>query len=112
MGYVQESAEDRGSRIEDRGSRSNPQSSILDPQALASLFPEAESLDPLAAFLQHYQAKTRLNRQILDHLLHQTFQGEAGQAEPESDLLLDPNPDPEKIQAVLGRYPFRDVQAA
>src|SRR6185312_72786 len=43
-------------------------------------------------------------------LLHQTFAGEAGEAEPESDLLLDTNPDPETIRAVLGRYPFRDVQ--
>ena len=39
-------------------------------------------------------------------------QGEDGQAEPESDLILDPNPDPETIRAVLGRYPFRDVQGA
>ena len=51
-------------------------------------------------------------RRILDHLLHQTFAGEAGEAEPESDLILDPNPDPETIRAVLGRYPFRDVQGA
>ncbi len=72
---------------------------------------EAETRDPLDAFVQHYRAKTRLNRKILDHLLHQTFQG-AAQAEPESDLLLDPNPDAEKIQAVLGRYPFRDVPGA
>jgi glutamate-ammonia-ligase adenylyltransferase len=68
--------------------------------------------DPLEAFLQHYRGKTRANRQILDHLLHQTFEGEAGQAEPESDLILDPNPEAEKIQAVLGRYPFRDTQGA
>ena len=77
-----------------------------------SLFPEETNQDPLDCFIQHYRAKTKLNRQILDHLLHQTFQGEAGQAEPESDLLLEPNPDAEKIQAVLGRYPFRDPQAA
>jgi glutamate-ammonia-ligase adenylyltransferase len=68
--------------------------------------------DPLAAFLHDYRAKTDLNRKILDHLLHQTFQGEDGQAEPESDLILDPYPDPERIRAVLGRYPFRDVQGA
>ncbi len=68
----------------------------------ASLFQETPA-DPLEAFLRHYQAKTRLNRKCLDHLLHQTFQGEPGRAEPEADLILDPNPDPEKIQAVLGR---------
>ena len=34
---------------------------------------------------------------LLDHLLHQTFEGESG--EPESDLILDPNPDPATLQA-------------
>jgi glutamate-ammonia-ligase adenylyltransferase len=66
----------------------------------------------LEAFVQDYREKTQLNRKILDHLLHQTFQGEGGQPEPEADLILDPNPDPDKIHAVLGRYPFRDVAGA
>ena len=66
----------------------------------------------LPQFLADYREKTDLNRKILDHLLHQTFQGETGEAEPESDLILDPNSDPETIQTVLGRYPFRDVQGA
>ncbi len=68
--------------------------------------------DPLAAFLRDYQDKTEPTRRILDHLLHQTFAGEAEESEPESDLLLDTNPDPETIRSVLGRYPFRDVQEA
>jgi glutamate-ammonia-ligase adenylyltransferase len=68
--------------------------------------------DPCAAFLRDYQEKTEPTRRILDHLLHQTFAGEAGEAEPESDLLLDTNPEPDTIRAVLGRYPFRDVQGA
>ncbi|HEV2949290.1 MAG TPA: bifunctional [glutamate--ammonia ligase]-adenylyl-L-tyrosine phosphorylase/[glutamate--ammonia-ligase] adenylyltransferase [Gemmataceae bacterium] len=79
------------------------------------LKPDAQSLEqaePLAAFLQDYREKTRLNRKILDHLLHQTFQEEDSQAEPESDLILEPAPDPETIRAVLGRYPFRDLQGA
>jgi glutamate-ammonia-ligase adenylyltransferase len=67
---------------------------------------------PLAAFLADYREKTTLNRKILDHLLHQTFQGEDSQAEPESDLILDQHPDPETIRKVLGRYPFRDVMGA
>jgi len=67
---------------------------------------------PLHAFLHDYRAITSLNRRILDHLFHQTFQGTDSKAEPESDLLLDPNPEPERIQAVLGRYPFRDVAGA
>jgi glutamate-ammonia-ligase adenylyltransferase len=68
------------------------------------------SLHPLAAFLNDYREKTGLNRRILDHLLHQTFQGEDGQAVPESDLILDQHPEPETIAAVLGRYPFRDLR--
>jgi glutamate-ammonia-ligase adenylyltransferase len=68
--------------------------------------------DPLAAFLHDYREKTGLNRKILNHLVHQTFEGEAGQAEPESDLILDPLPDPEMVRTVLGRYGFRDVQGA
>ena len=68
--------------------------------------------EPRAAFLADYHDKTEPTRRILDHLLHQTFAGEAGGAEPESDLILDTNPDPETIRSVLGRYPFRDVQGA
>jgi [glutamine synthetase] adenylyltransferase / [glutamine synthetase]-adenylyl-L-tyrosine phosphorylase len=67
---------------------------------------------PSKAFLADYREKTEPTHRILEHLLHQTFAGEGGQAEPESDLILDPNPDPETIRGVLGRYPFRDVQAA
>jgi glutamate-ammonia-ligase adenylyltransferase len=67
---------------------------------------------PLTAFLDDYREKTTLNRKILDHLLHQTFQGEDGRAEPESDLILDPHPGPETIRSVLGRYPFRDGMGA
>lgn len=74
--------------------------------------PVNPSSPPLAVFLKDYHEKTDLNRKILDHLLHQTFQGETGQAEPESDLILAPDSDPETIRAVLGRYPFRDPQAA
>src|SRR5262249_32926925 len=66
----------------------------------------------LSQFLNEYRAKTDLDRKILDHLLHQTFEGEDGQAEPESDLILDTNPDPETVRAVLGRYPFRDIPGA
>src|SRR5205807_10583645 len=71
-------------------------------------------IDPLDHFLHDYQAKTRLNRTILDHLLHQTFEDDAddGQAAPETDLILDPQPDDATLQAVLGKYPFRDVRGA
>ncbi|HEV3444447.1 MAG TPA: bifunctional [glutamate--ammonia ligase]-adenylyl-L-tyrosine phosphorylase/[glutamate--ammonia-ligase] adenylyltransferase [Gemmataceae bacterium] len=68
--------------------------------------------DPLTGFVNDYREKTGLDRKILNHLLHDTFLGEDGQAEPESDLILDTNPDPETIRAVLGRYPFKDIPGA
>ncbi|MBI3411229.1 MAG: bifunctional [glutamate--ammonia ligase]-adenylyl-L-tyrosine phosphorylase/[glutamate--ammonia-ligase] adenylyltransferase [Planctomycetes bacterium] len=77
-----------------------------------TLFPAVTPSDPLEAFLQDYREKTSLNHTILEHLLHQTFQDAGSEAEPEADLILDPNPDPERIQAVLGKYPFKDPQAA
>ena len=72
---------------------------------------DAPQKTALAAFEADYQAKTAVNRRILDHLLHDAF-GDDAQTEPEVDLVLDPDPPPEKIAAVLGRYPFRDVQLA
>src|SRR5437660_3309263 len=76
----------------------------------AALVPDTR--DPLAGFLEDYREKTTLDRMILNHLLHDTFLGEDVQAEPESDLILDTNPDPETIRAVLGRYPFKDIPGA
>jgi [glutamine synthetase] adenylyltransferase / [glutamine synthetase]-adenylyl-L-tyrosine phosphorylase len=70
------------------------------------------ALDPLDAFMADHQEKTDLNRKILDHLLHGTFEGGEGQQSEEADLILAPSPEPETIQAVLGRYPFKDVQGA
>jgi [glutamine synthetase] adenylyltransferase / [glutamine synthetase]-adenylyl-L-tyrosine phosphorylase len=106
MGYgrrVSKTAEDRGSKNE---------SGMRRADELPARDPRSSLLDPRSAFLRDYRGKTEPTRRILDHLLHQTFEGEAGQAEPESDLVLDTNPDPETIRAVLGKYPFRDVQEA
>ncbi len=106
------------------------QSTIRNPQsALVSLGPQrhspldepalAESLqtrdllfDPLEKFLHDYFEKTRLTRTILDHLLHQSFVGSDAEAEPESDMILDPDPDETLARAILERYGFRDVPAA
>jgi glutamate-ammonia-ligase adenylyltransferase len=65
----------------------------------------------LEAFTQDYARRTRQNREMLDHLLHNAFPGD-GAAEPEVDLINDPAPPPERIQQVLGRYPFEDIPAA
>jgi glutamate-ammonia-ligase adenylyltransferase len=64
-------------------------------------------------FRDDYRRKTRMNRRILDHLLHDAFPHDSlGQPEPEVDLVFDPDPGDETIEQVLGRYPFKDVKAA
>src|SRR5439155_21813655 len=89
MGYSEDKRiEDRGSRIENRGGQSAEASSSI-------LYPLSSILDPLTAFLHDYREKTSLNRKILNHLVHDTFQGEDGQAEPAWDLILAILPDPE-----------------
>ncbi|MEX0678227.1 MAG: bifunctional [glutamate--ammonia ligase]-adenylyl-L-tyrosine phosphorylase/[glutamate--ammonia-ligase] adenylyltransferase [Pirellulales bacterium] len=65
----------------------------------------------LAAFQADYGNKTELNRKILDHLLHDAFSDDA-RTEPESDLVLDPEPLAERIAEILSRYRFADVDQA
>ncbi|HVT26403.1 MAG TPA: hypothetical protein VHE81_00150 [Lacipirellulaceae bacterium] len=66
---------------------------------------------PLQAFREDYTRRTTQNREMLDHLLHNAFPAD-GAAEPEVDLVNDPDPAPERIQEVLGRYPFEDIPTA
>ncbi len=65
----------------------------------------------LEQFEADFAERTRLNRRILDHLLNDAFQDDAG-TEAEADLVLDPDPGEQRIAEVLGRYPFRDVKQA
>src|SRR6478672_3168686 len=65
----------------------------------------------LQAFEDDFARRTKQNREMLDHLLHNAFPADAA-AEPEVDLVNDPDPAPERIQEVLGRYPFSDIPAA
>jgi [glutamine synthetase] adenylyltransferase / [glutamine synthetase]-adenylyl-L-tyrosine phosphorylase len=74
-------------------------------------YADAKPQTALAAFAADYKSKTELNRKILDHLLHDAFSDDIGTA-PESDLVLDPQPGPERIAEVLGRYHFQDVPQA
>ncbi len=68
---------------------------------------------PAERFLADYRGKTELNRRILNHLLHDAFRGDAGQAvDPIVDLVLDPQPIAEFIKEVLSPYPFRDHATA
>lgn len=65
----------------------------------------------LAQFELELTTKTELNHRILDHLLHDAF-GDDSEAEPEVDLVLDPDPPVERVREVLSRYGFRDVEQA
>ncbi len=70
--------------------------------------PTASALD---GFDIAYRNTTEVNRKILDHLLHDAFSDDV-KTEPESDLVLDPEPSPKQIEEVLGKYRFLDVQDA
>jgi glutamate-ammonia-ligase adenylyltransferase len=74
-------------------------------------YPDSALQSALESFENDYKNKTELNRRILDHLLHDAF-GDDAATEPESDLVLDPEPAPERIEEVLGRYPFEDIPQA
>ncbi len=67
---------------------------------------------PAERFLADYRSKTEKNRAILNHLLHDAFLGEDGPVDPVVDLVLDPLPSPELIEAALGPFPFRDKVTA
>jgi glutamate-ammonia-ligase adenylyltransferase len=86
--------------------------SPLDESPPPSLDTRRLLVDPLDQFLKDLHDKTDRDRTILNHLLHQTFADADGRAEPEADLILDPEPDEATVKAVLGRYPFRDVNKA
>ncbi|HJN08995.1 MAG TPA: bifunctional [glutamate--ammonia ligase]-adenylyl-L-tyrosine phosphorylase/[glutamate--ammonia-ligase] adenylyltransferase [Pirellulaceae bacterium] len=69
---------------------------------------DTDSGTALEQFRAELKTKTEFNRKILDHLLHDAF-GDQEELEPESDLVLDPDPTDETIAGVLGRHGFRDV---
>ena len=73
------------------------------------------SMDPTLALNQFnadYKEKTKLNRRILDHLLHDTFSTDTGQSEPEADLILIPDLEPDFIAKILQPYGFKDIDLA
>ncbi len=73
--------------------------------------PWEDRTGPAQRFLADYRSKTEMNRAILNHLLHDAFAGD-GRVDPVVDLVLDPSPGPELIEAALGPYPFRDKATA
>lgn len=86
--------------------------SPLDEVAEPTLDTRDLLVDPLDQFLKDLHDKTAINRAVLNHLLHQTFPDADAAAEPETDLVLDPEPDDAAIAAVLQRYGFRDIPTA
>jgi glutamate-ammonia-ligase adenylyltransferase len=65
----------------------------------------------LQAFRDDYRQRTERNRRILDHLLHDAF-ADAPETEPEVDLVLDPDPNPDFVRQTLEPHNFRDIDAA
>ena len=60
---------------------------------------------PLDLFQADYNERTKINRQILNHLLHSAFPDDPEVA-PEMDLVLDPEPSPARVAEVLAKYGF------
>ena len=119
MGYTVRNQE-AGDRSQEAVDLPPPDSRPLSPQKRSPLdeapLPTLDTrdllVDPLDQFLKDLHDKTAINRAVLNHLLHQTFPDADGAAEPESDLILDPEPDEAAVKCVLGRYGFRDVWKA
>ena len=79
--------------------------------AIRSGYLPTPQISALDAFQADFKRKTELNRKILDHLLHDAFGGDEV-AEPEVDLVLDPDPSEASVREILGRHGFQDVSAA
>ena len=56
------------------------------------------------AFMSEYERVTKLDQQIIDHLLHDAFPDDEKQ-QPEFDLVLDPDPDQSQIEVGVGELP-------
>ncbi len=67
--------------------------------------------DALQRFLADYCRRTEENHRILNHLLHHAFSDDTETA-AEVDLVLDPSPSSEQIEAGLRKYGFRNVAEA
>ncbi|MBI84985.1 MAG: bifunctional [glutamate--ammonia ligase]-adenylyl-L-tyrosine phosphorylase/[glutamate--ammonia-ligase] adenylyltransferase [Planctomycetaceae bacterium] len=74
-------------------------------------YDNTHALSALQTFRENYESTTALNQKILNHLLHDAFRDDA-EAEPEVDLILDPDPSQQFIEEVLSHYNFRDIQTA
>ena len=79
--------------------------------AIRTGYSDRDGHSALSEFKRDLSEKTKLNRKILDHLLHDAF-GDDPDTAPETDLVLAPHPSDTFIQDCLQRYHFRDIPAA
>jgi glutamate-ammonia-ligase adenylyltransferase len=79
--------------------------------ALRMGFKDTASRSALYAFRGELEKRTTENHTILDHLLHSAF-GDDPEAEPEVDLVLDPDPDKQWRHEILKPYGFRNLDQA
>ncbi|GEM_PF-1131166 len=88
-----------------------------DPRELAVLARkmgyEGDDERVASAFLSELRRVTAGNRRILSYLLQDAFRGRLDEVvAPESELVLDTEPDPDRIIEVLGKYGFQDPHGA
>ena len=79
--------------------------------ALRAGYADAPGRPAREVFESDLRRRTELNRRVLDHLLHDAFSDDPDAA-PQTDLILDPDPDPEVAAGVLRPYGFQDVPGA
>jgi glutamate-ammonia-ligase adenylyltransferase len=79
--------------------------------ALRLGYVESQQESVLEQFKHEYSKRTASNREILSHLLQSAFPDDE-EVDPETDLILDPNPESEVVEQILGPYKFEDVQTA
>lgn len=85
----------------------------LDKLALRMGYLSGDSIRPGEQFMADLRFVTERNRNMLNRLMLDLFPNDQhGLGEPETDLILDPNPEPARVREVLGRYPFSDIDAA
>ncbi len=115
MGYLHKTVAEVGAEVrtpKPEVGHAPQKRSPLDESGAAPLDARVLLIEPLDQFLKDYHDKTKLDRAILNHLLHQTFTDADQQAEPETDLILVQDPDDTTVRSVLGRYPFRNIPKA
>jgi glutamate-ammonia-ligase adenylyltransferase len=79
--------------------------------ALRMGFEDSSAKGALESFAAEYQDTTRVNRQILSHLLTDAF-GDEGETAPEVDVVLDPEPPETFVKSVLLPHGFTDWRSA